>query len=488
MNNVYDFLFSETKANQNSFLLNPGEEISFAELYKNCTQLASYIQTTFGKGNCILLISHNNLFFVKSYLAILKSGNIVVPLNPATDEKNLGFIKDQCGSKVAFVSKFIRIQTETIETVISESSLESLMSLENNGFVEPILDSNEPAEIIYTSGSTGLPKGVVLSHKNLIANTSSIIQYLNLLPNDRMLVVLPFYYCYGLSLLHTHLRVGGSIVFNNSFIFLGGILRDLNQYKCTGFAGVPSHYQVLLRKSKTFTTSSFPFLRYVTQAGGKLSPVFISEFIQAFPQISFYVMYGQTEATARLSFLPPEMLREKLGSIGKGIPDVTLRVVNEKGIDVKPDEPGEIIAKGDNVMKEYYKDPALTSATIKNGWLYTGDIAIVDKDGYIFIQSRIKDFIKVGGKRISPKEIEDVILSMPEVIDCTIVSVNDDILGEAMKAIVVLTDDKRNTITVKDISNHCQKNLPLYKVPTYIEFDTVIKVNAAGKKTKNQDS
>jgi acyl-CoA synthetase (AMP-forming)/AMP-acid ligase II len=251
---------------------------------------------------------------------------------------------------------------------------------------------------------------------------------------------------------------------------------------------VPSHYQVLLRKSKTFTTSSFPFLRYVTQAGGKLSPVFISEFIQAFPQISFYVMYGQTEATARLSFLPPEMLREKLGSIGKGIPDVTLRVVNEKGIDVKPDEPGEIIAKGDNVMKEYYKDPALTSATIKNGWLYTGDIAIVDKDGYIFIQSRIKDFIKVGGKRISPKEIEDVILSMPEVIDCTIVSVNDDILGEAMKAIVVLTDDKRNTITVKDISNHCQKNLPLYKVPTYIEFDTVIKVNAAGKKTKNQDS
>jgi len=181
-----------------------------------------------------------------------------------------------------------------------------------------------------------------------------------------------------LSLLHTHLLVGGSVVLNNSFIFIGGIFRDLKQFNCTGFAGVPSHYQILIRKSKSFITSVFPDLRYVTQAGGKLPSVFIKEFADAFPRIDFFVMYGQTEATARLSYLPPSMLKEKPGSIGKGIPGVTLSVVNEQGLDVKPGETGEVIAKGDNVMKGYYKDELLTSQTIRDGYLFTGDLATVD--------------------------------------------------------------------------------------------------------------
>lgn len=487
MNNVFDYLFSETQLHDRAFILNPSEEITFAKLHKNSLFLAGYIQKMYGKDQCILLISHNNLFFVLCYLAILKSGNTVVPLNPATDQKTLDFIINQCNTLTGFISKFTKVKSEALSHVISEDGIKEILAGEtsNNFSITPIANSEASAEIIFTSGSTGVPKGVVLSHRNLIANTSSIINYLNLTFNDKMLVVLPFYYCYGLSLLHTHLKVGGSIAFNNSFIFIGGIFRDLNQYQCTGFAGVPSHYQVLLRKSKSFTTTLFPHLRYVTQAGGKLPSVFISEFTQAFPNINFVVMYGQTEATARLSYLPPNKLHEKLGSIGKGIPNVTLRVVNEQGDNVAVGEAGEIVALGDNVMKGYYKDEALTAETIKNGWLYTGDIATIDNDGFIFIQSRKKDFIKVGGKRISPKEIEEVILSMPEVVDCTITQVDDEILGEAMKATVVLADDKRNGISIKDISNHCQKHLPLYKVPTYIEFDTVIKVNAAGKKTKN---
>ena len=130
---------------------------------------------------------------------------------------------------------------------------------------------------------------------------------------------MPFYYCYGLSLLHTHLRVGGAVHMNNSFIFIGSVIDDLNTYKCTGFAGVPSHFQILLRKTKDFKTTKFHTLRYVTQAGGKLHTAFIEEFIDAFPDIRFNVMYGQTEATARLSYLPPEDLRRKLGSLGRGI-------------------------------------------------------------------------------------------------------------------------------------------------------------------------
>ena len=290
----------------------------------------------------------------------------------------------------------------------------------------------------------------MISHQNIIANTNSIIEYLKLSSNDIMQIVLPFYYCYGLSLLHTHLRVGGSVVLNNNFIFLGSVINDLIKYKCTGFAGVPSHFQILLKKSKTFKHTEFPDLRYVTQAGGKLHDVFIEDFVNAFPDKEFYVMYGQTEATARLSFLPPNLVKEKLGSIGKGIPGVQLKVVNNYGVEVGLHEEGELIANGANIMLGYYKDPVESKKTIKDNWLYTGDIATVDNDGFIYLVARKKEIIKVGGQRISPKEIEQVILSVSQVIDCTIEAIYDDILGEAIKAIIVVNRGE-DELKLKDI-------------------------------------
>ena len=153
-----------------------------------------------------------------------------------------------------------------------------------------------------------------------------------------------------------------------------GSLKNLLDYKCTGFAGVPSHFQILLRKSDSFKTTKFPDLRYVTQAGGKLAPIFIDEFREAHPETRFIVMYGQTEATARLSWLPPELYESKKGSMGKGIPGVELKVVNEAGEKIKPGETGEVIARGDNIMMGYFADEEGTKNAIRNGWLYTGDL------------------------------------------------------------------------------------------------------------------
>ena len=297
-------------------------------------------------------------------------------------------------------------------------------------------------------------------------------------------MVLPFFYCYGLSLLHTHLRVGGSMVLNNNFILIGSVLNDINKFKCTGFAGVPSHFQILLRKSEKFKTTEFQSLRYVTQAGGKLHKVFIEEFINAFPEIKFFVMYGQTEATARLSYLEPEELKSKPGSIGKGIPNVQLKVVNQEGNEVQPGETGEIIAKGDNIMLGYYKEPEMTNAAIKNGWLYTGDIGTVDSDGYIYLTARNKEFIKIGGKRVSPKEIEEVIVSFPQVVDCTIEAVPDDFAGDAVKATVVIEKGSGNNITEELLKSYCAGKLAMYKVPKYIEFTEKLKISSAGKKVK----
>jgi len=345
-------------------------------------------------------------------------------------------------------------------------------------------DREKCAEIIFTSGSTGKPKGVMISHKNLIANTSSIVEYLQLTPDDRMLVVLPFYYCYGLSLLHTHLRVGGSIVFNNSFIFLGGVLKSLIDYKCTGFAGVPSHFQILLRKSDSFKQTKFPDLKYVTQAGGKLAPIFIDEFREAHPEVRFIVMYGQTEATARLSWLPPEIYERRKGSMGRGIPGVELKVVNEKGELIKPGDTGEVIARGDNIMMGYFADEEGTKNAIRNGWLYTGDLGTVDEDGYIYLTARSKEIIKVRGKRISPKEIEAVILALPEVIDCTIEGVEDEIEGEMLKATVTVRKENISSINRESLIEHCSRHLSLYKVPQVYEFRDNLTISATGKKIK----
>ena len=361
--------------------------------------------------------------------------------------------------------------------------LNRIAEYETNNY-DNSFDDNRVAEIIFTSGSTGSPKGVMLSHRNIIANTTSIVEYLSLTKDDIAAIVLPFYYCYGLSVLHTHIKVGGSVVLNNNFIFLGSVIDNLLRYKCTGFAGVPSHFQILLRKSENFISTNFPHLRYVTQAGGKLQPVFIKEFTNAFPKIDFFVMYGQTEATARLSFLPPDLLADKIGSIGKNIPGVYLEVFNENGVPVKPGEIGEIVAKGDNIMVGYYKDTKSTKEVFKNGWLYTGDIATIDDEGYIYVMGRKKEIIKVGGNRVSPKEIEEVILTVTEVVDCSVSEVHDELLGEAIKATVVLSGAHDHNLMHEIILKRCRERLSLYKIPGYWEFTEELNVSATGKKIK----
>lgn len=480
--NVFDYLFENTAALDKKFLVGK-EELTFGELYQKSGALSEIIREKVGEKKNIILISHNNAFFLTVYFAILKSGNTCVPLDPAIEEEKFRYISQITNAPLFFLAEQVQIKLNVstekcISTVsIPENITFSVKTSEN-------FDAERCAEIIFTSGSTGTPKGVMLSHKNIIANTKSIIEYLKLGANDRMLVVLPFYYCYGLSLLHTHLRVGGSLVFNNSFIFLGAVINDLKNHKCTGFAGVPSHFQILLRKSDSFKNTDFPDLKYVTQAGGKLATVFIDEFRDTFPQIQFYVMYGQTEATARLSFLPPESYNERKGSMGKGIPGVNLKVVAEDGTEIKPGETGEVIARGDNVMMGYFQDEAGTREAVKNGWLYTGDLGTVDKDGYIYLTARKKEIIKVGGKRISPKEIEAVILALPEVVDCTIEGVEDEILGEALKATIVVNNSGNRIIDENIIKEHCSKNLALFKVPQLIELKEQISMSATGKKIK----
>jgi acyl-CoA synthetase (AMP-forming)/AMP-acid ligase II len=484
--NVVRYLFENSSSLDKDFVLGNKEKISYTNLYDQVSRMASYLTSSIGRNRNIILASNNNNFFLVSYLGIMMSGNVCVPLDPTIEQKNFDYIVQECDASLVLIEKRLldKINTGSLKTITDGNYTHCIEKYPQ--FSQPDnFNSELPAQIIFTSGSTGVPKGVVLSHKNIIANTNSILEYLHLTENDIMEVVLPFYYCYGLSLLHTHLRVGGSVVLNNNFVFINSVFNDINKYKCTGFAGVPSHFQILLRKSDGFKNTHFPSLRYVTQAGGKLHNSFIEEFINTFPKIDFYVMYGQTEATARLSYLEPKMLKTKLGSIGKGIPDVELKVVDENGNLIKPGETGEIIAKGDNVMPGYYNEPEMTGEVLKNGWLFTGDIGTVDEDGYIYLTARNKEFIKIAGKRVSPKEIEEVIVSYPGIVDCTIETVDDEITGEAVKAIVVLAQGSGKSITEDTLKAWCADKLAIHKVPKYIEFAENLKISSTGKKVKS---
>ena len=260
------------------------------------------------------------------------------------------------------------------------------------------------------------------------------------------------------------------------------VLQEINDKKCTIFAGVPSHFQMLLRKSN-LKDMKFPTLRIVAQAGGKLANVFIQELRECLPETKIYIMYGQTEATARLSYLPPEYLDTKLGSIGKGIPGVILEILDEEGKKVKPGQIGTIVASGDNIMLGYWNDPVETSKTIIEGKLWTGDLAKYDDDGFIYIVDREKHFIKSGGHRISPKEIEDKICELRDIVECAVIGVPDDILGEAPKAFIVPKQyNERNFKELESqIIKKCKEHLASFKVPKYLQFVKSLPKNSANK-------
>jgi long-chain acyl-CoA synthetase len=324
---------------------------------------------------------------------------------------------------------------------------------------------------------------VMVSHRNIECNTRDIVRYMGLTSSDRAMVVLPFNYCFGLSLLHSHLTVGGSLVLNNQFMYPEKVLEEMVARECTGLAGVPSTYQILLRKSR-FTQMRFPALRWLQQAGGRLENPFIKEIIEAFPSVKYYLMYGQTEATARLSYLPPDRLADKLGSVGTGLPSTQLQVLREDGTPVVPgsDQVGEIVASGPNITLGYWHDPEETARYFRNGRLYTGDLARVDADGFIYIVERDREMIKSGGNRVSAREVEKTIAEMPAVVEVAVIGVSHDLLGEAIKAFVVTVPEAG--LGAEEVIERCRRRLPLFKCPESVEFLPALPHNGSGKVIK----
>ena len=465
-----------------------GDRIAtYRDLREQTHRIGSTLLDCSAKGECIGLLAENDLFCVAAYLGTMHSGRVTVPLPGDISDALLSYIVKSTDMTQIFVSRRYLKRYQPILAQLGVHILSEDDRLPDGGDVKmPEIEPREDlAAIMFTSGSTGTAKGVMVTHRNIECNSLDIIQYLGLSPSDRAMVVLPLHYCFGASLLHTHLMAGGSVVLNNNFMYPETVLDDMVRTACTGIAGVPSTFQILLRKS-TFRQRKLPALRWFQQAGGKLPNPFIQEILDSFKTVRFFLMYGQTEGTARLSYLPPERLKDKLGSIGKGLLSTRLDVLKDDGSPVEwgSEEVGEIVATGDNIAKGYWKDETETSKFFRNGKLHTGDLARVDKDGFIFIQDCARDFIKTRGKRVGAKELEDVIAELQDVIESAVIGVPHETMGEAIKAYLVVRRDAK--VEIEDVRRHIAGRLEAYKVPEFIEFIDNLPENSAGKVLKTK--
>ncbi|NVM29868.1 MAG: AMP-binding protein [Candidatus Helarchaeota archaeon] len=486
--NLTDKLFEKSKDLKKIAVFHKDQTITYEELFSRiCSTKVKLNKLGIKKNEKVVIIADNSFFFVIAYFAIIANGCVAVPLFPRIDDKELQYILESCKVRTLFIQKkyakkFLE-KKFPMEFYFTNEEHEDFLNInELPRKIEVFADVNEKEDLavmLFTSGSTGKPKGVMLSHYNINYNADSIIEYIGLTKKDRFMQVLPFFYCYGTSWLHTIVKVGGQIVINNRFMFPGLVLDEINEKECTGFAGVPSHFQILLRRSK-FPKMKFPTLRFVTQAGGKLANRFIEELMNVLPEKQIFIMYGQTEATARLSYLPPRLLRTKLGSIGKGIPKTKISVLNKEGKPVKPGKVGELVAEGGNIMLGYWDDPEGTAKVLRDGKLHTEDLGTVDEDGFIYIVDREKHIIKSGGYRVSTKEVEDKIFEIPEVVEAAVIGIPDNILGEAIKLFVSIRKSDRK-IDENFIIAHCKTNFPAHKVPKYVEFLTSLPKSSSNK-------
>ncbi len=456
--------------------------LSYQKLWNSICRAADLLRGLgVAAGHRVALVMGNSPEYVAAYYGALACGAVVVPLNTESKAKDLDNWIGHCEARVVWMDadhperfRLTDLLKQKADVVPVDQSY-----FDPGPFDQSALDIPPPelATIVYTSGTTGNPKGVMLSHANLISNALAINQYLQLSQLDRTMNLLPFFYSYGNSVLHTHLIAGACLVLGGSLMYPQQVMQTMVTESVTGFPGVPWMFSTLMNRAG-FDGTQLPAIRYFTQAGAAMAPKEIGRVTEAFPNAKFFVMYGQTEATARLTYLPPEELPVRAGSVGIAV----------DGLKIEVQETGEVFASGPSIMQGYWKDSAATAAVIhsdeRGRWLATGDLGYLDKDGYLYLVGRNSEMIKTSGHRISPQEIEETLSELDGVEEVAALGIPDARLGEAIKVVIVRSDE--STLKERDVLAHCRQNLSSYKIPKLVEFVLTIPKTASGKVLRRQ--
>lgn len=466
-----------------------GEETSFAALWSRAVDLASALaRSGVDPGDRVALALPNSVAYVAAFYGALMAGAVVVPMNTAARSRDLDAWLRHSGARVVIAEPRNRELDICLEQSAS-SRLVLRVNANDGSIAGPVAAGGSPRElpeplpgqqaaILYTSGTTGRPKGVLLSHGNLASNAAAIVAYLRLKGQDSIVNVLPFYYSYGNSVLHSHIMAGARLILEANFVYPHSVVDTLARRRATGFSGVPSTFSLLLARV-SLQDYDLTSLRYVTQAGGPMPPAVGQRLRAALPGTAVVIMYGQTEATARLTWLPPGDLDRKIGSVGIPIPGVDVQVRLEDGRRAGPGEEGEVWAHGPNVMLGYWNDQEATASVLRDGWLRTGDSGYMDEEGYLFLKGRRSDIIKVGAHRIHPGEVENTVMELDGVDEAAAIGVDDELLGQVIKVFVVARPG--SGVTPMRVQAHCRDQLASYKVPKHVEMVGALPRTTSGK-------
>jgi acyl-CoA ligase (AMP-forming) (exosortase A-associated) len=482
------------------------KRLTYQEIEKMCNLFAhALIIEGVERGDRVAVYLENSVEAVLSIFSVLKAGAVFMMINPTTKAEKLTYILNNSRAKVLIThTKGLKIIKESLdhtpylETIIITGYDTSVFENSTKRFVslDKILNQpdqfNQPprkrcididlAALIYTSGSTGNPKGVMMTHLNIVSAATSITTYLENTHEDVILNVLPLSFDYGLYQVLMGFKIGGTVVLEKSFTYPHVILKKIAEEKVTGFPIVPTISAILLQMDLSkYDLSS---LRYITNTGAALPTNHILRLRKLFPHVKIYSMYGLTECK-RVSYLSPDQIDIRPTSVGKGMPNEEVYIVDERGNKVGPGVVGELVVRGSNVMKGYWELPEETEKVLRPGplpgekVLYTGDLFWMDDEGYLYFVSRKDDIIKTRGEKVSPKEVENVLYSMEGVAEVAVIGVPDDILGQAIRAVVVPKNGAE--LKEKDILQHCKNHLEDFMVPKYVEIRSSLPKTDTGK-------
>jgi len=472
------------------------DSYSYSQIYRYSRNLAGYLSKNgLKKGDRVITYLENNPETVLSIFGTLLAGGIFSVVNQTIKSSKLLYIIRNCAPKFIVTDSS---KTEMLEQLKSQIDLPPVITIDKGPawtlqFQDAIGEDSELpdlriidldlAAIIYTSGSTGEPKGVTLSHRNMVTSAKSITQYLENVTSDIILDVLPLSFDYGLYQILMSFLISGTIVLEKKFGYPFELIRLIQSRQVTGLPCVPTMMAIFLQM-EGLEKKNLTSVRYISNTGAALPPSYIPRLKKIFPNARIYSMYGLTECK-RVSYLPPDMIDKKPDSVGIAMPNTEVYVVNDMGEFKERDAIGELVVRGSNVMKCYWNDPEASAKVLKPGrypWertLYTGDLFRIDDDGLLYFMGRMDDIIKCRGERVSPKEIENVLYELKDLVAVRVTAVPDEIMGNAIRAEVVRKQG--SDISIDDILRHCRENLEDLMIPKYVEIVESLPKSESGK-------
>lgn len=505
---LHDYLIhSASRLGDKVALVCSRQRVTYAEIDERSNGIAQcLVKSGVQRGDRVMIFADNTVETVVSFWAVLKANAVVCIVNPLTKSEKLDYLLNDCRPAALITDQHLRpvfggpvhncpsLRKVIVSGPIDDNELFDLphaMRWETAAERTPAAPARNSidvdlAAIIYTSGSTGEPKGVMLTHHNMTAACTSIASYLELREDDVILNVLPLAFDYGLYQMLMAFRTGARLVLERSFAFPAQILQLIKDEKITGFPGVPTIF-ASLSELKSLRDHDFSSIRYVTNTAAALPLKHITMLSELFAGARIYSMYGLTECK-RCTYLPPEDLQRKPLSVGIAIPNTEMWIVDENDRRVGPGTVGQLVIRGATVMKGYWGKPEATARKLKPGplpgeqVLYTGDYCRMDEDGYLYFIGRGDEIIKSRGEKVAPKEVENVLVNIPGVKEAAVVGIPDELLGQAVKAFVVI--EQGRIIGERQLQMECQKRLESFMVPKSIVIVPSLPKTDTGKLKK----